>query len=190
MTGPPEARDEARGRGWWIAPLSGAVTVAVAVAWVGLYAYGASLPADRVTERSVVTPAPIEAVWAWVGDLSRRPAWHPDVRAIAHVEDRDGHAVWREVDRRGDRFDWLVVQSDPPRRLVLEAADPEQLGMNARWTWDLAEQGAGTRVTLHEQSRIDNPVWRATAVLRYGADEMVNEELDALSVAVRNDGTR
>ena len=180
MTGPVEARDT--GRGAWIAPVSGAV--AVAVGWVALYAFGTSQPADRTVVRSVIVPAPLDEVWSLVGDLGRRPSWHPGVRAIARVEERDGHAVWREVDPRGDRFDWLVVESDPPRRLVLEAADPEQIGMVGRWTWELAEDPAGTRVTLREQSRIDNPVWRGTYVLRYGPDATVEGELKALSDAV------
>ncbi len=189
MTGPPEAQTSG-GRFAWIAPLSGAVAVAVAGGWVALYLYGRAVPAEGVLERSVVAQAPIEEVWALLSDPSRRPEWHPDVRAIARVEDRDGHAVWREVDEGGDRFDWLVVESTAPRRFVVEAADPEQLGIEARWTWDLAEEGDGTRVTLTERSRIANPVWRGAYVLRYGADAAVEAELDALRAAVTGDGTR
>jgi uncharacterized protein YndB with AHSA1/START domain len=165
------------------------VALAVAAGWVGLYAYGRTLPTSRVIERSMVVPAPIEEVWAWVGDPARRPEWHPGVRAIAHVEDRGGHAVWREVDAGGDRFDWLVVERQPPRHLVTAAADPEQIGMHARWTWDLADEAGGTRVTLREESRIDNPVWRATYVLRYGPDATVEGELSALRAAVADGRT-
>ena len=176
--------------GKWIAPLSGAVAIALALGWVTLYAFGRSVPAERELERSVVVAAPVVEVWTLLGDLARRPSWHPGVRAIARIEDREGQAVWREVTFDGDRFDWLVVESAAPHRLVLATAAPEQIGMDARWTWELAAEGEGTRVSLREQSRIDNPVWRGAYVLRYGPDATVEGELDALTKAVADGRSR
>lgn len=170
--------------------MSGAVALVIATAWVGLYAYGRTVPAERVVERTVDVDAGLAEVWNLVADMGSRPEWHPGVRAIARVEDRDGRAVWREVDHRGDRFDWLVVERKTPERMVIEAADPEQLGMVARWTWELEGGETTARVTLREETRIDNPVWRGIYELRYGRGATVDEELNALVRAVTDDPAR
>ena len=156
------------------------MAIVLACVWVGIYAYGRSQPATWVAEESVVVSAPIDQVWALVGDPARRSEWHPNVRSITRIEDRDGLPVWRELDPGGDRFDWVVVSRDPPHRLVTEAGDPEQTGVTSGWTWALAEDAGKTRVTLTEHSRIDNPVWRGVYVLRYGPDATVRRELQAL----------
>jgi uncharacterized protein YndB with AHSA1/START domain len=164
------------------------VAVLLSCVWVSIYLYGRSRPEAWVAEESVLVEAPIEHVWALVGDPSRRAEWHPNVRSVTRIEDRDGHAVWRELDPGGDRFDWVVVELEPPRLLVTEAGDPEQTGVTSGWTWALAEDSGRTRVTLTERSRIDNPVWRGVYVLRYGPDATVRRELQALQEAFGDGG--
>jgi uncharacterized protein YndB with AHSA1/START domain len=180
---------EGRVRGWWIAPTSGVVAIGVACLWVALYAYGRSQPETWTVEESVVVDAPIDEVWGLVGDPTRRAEWHPNVRAIARVEDQDGHPMWREIDPRGDRFDWVVLRRDAPHRLETATGDPEQTGVMSDWTWVLAEEHDGaTQVTLTEHARIENPVWRGVYVLRYGPDATVRRELDALVAAFGDEG--
>jgi uncharacterized protein YndB with AHSA1/START domain len=177
-----------RTRGWWIAPASGVVALLLACTWVGIYAYGANQPASWVAEESVLVPGPIDEVWGLVGDPARRAEWHPNVRSIERVDDEDGRVLWRELDPRGDRFDWVVLEQEPPHRLVIASGDPEQTGLVSGWTWLLAAEGDKTRVTLTEQSRIDNPVWRGVYVLRYGPDATVRRELEALEAAFGQGG--
>ena len=66
----------------------------------------------------------------------------------------------------------------------------EQLGMVARWTWELEGDETTARVTLREETRIDNPVWRGIYELRYGRGATVDEELNALVRAVTDDPAR
>jgi uncharacterized protein YndB with AHSA1/START domain len=168
--------------------VSGIVAVFLSGVWVSIYAYGLRQPEAWVAEESILVDAPIGEVWGLVGDPARRPEWHPNVRSISRIEDRDGLPVWRELDPGGDRFDWVVVSRDPPRRLETEAGDPEQTGVTSGWTWALAEDAGKTRVTLTEHSRIDNPVWRGVYVLRYGPDATVRRELQALHEAFGGGG--
>ena len=175
--------DDQSGVGRVVAIGSGVFTGAVVVGLVGVYVYGLSKPEVRVvTARAQLAGVSPEAVWAVLGDPAKRPEWRPRVDRIAHIEDRDGLAVWRELDHDEDRFDFVVVQSVAPSRLVLAVAAPEQIGFEGSWTYELAPGPKGsTVVSVTEEGKIANPLWRGIHNLRSGAWDTVEGELTMLS---------
>ncbi|MBX2802335.1 MAG: SRPBCC domain-containing protein [Myxococcales bacterium] len=169
----------------WIATGSAVVTFSVLLSAVGVYAYGRSLPADSVVTVQATLPEPPQHVWQLLGDPSRRTEWRPKVERVGRIDDREGLPVWRELDASGDRFDFVVLESVPDRRLVIEVASPEQIGMTGRWIWTLAPDAAGTTLTLEESTAIDNPLWRGLDRLVRHPTQRAQTEVDLLAAHLR-----
>src|SRR5688500_6992477 len=91
---------------------------------------GAELPRDHVATRSAAFAAPPEAVFAAIVD---------------------------EVARQTD-VPVEIVERQPPSRLVTRIADPE-LPFGGTWTFTLAAEGGGTRLTITEHGQIHNVIF-------------------------------
>jgi len=68
---------------------------------------------------------------------------------------------FREEGRRMD-IRMEIVDSSPPRRLITRIADPDQ-PFGGTWTYDLAPEGPGTRLTITERGEVYNPIFRFVA---------------------------
>ncbi|HVL67453.1 MAG TPA: SRPBCC family protein [Vicinamibacterales bacterium] len=119
-------------------------------------AIGYVLPRDHVASTSAVIAAPPDAVFARISDPPGYPAWRREVDAV-EVVSRD---PLRWVERAGgDALTYEVAESTPARRFVTRIADPD-LPFGGTWTYDLAPEGDGTRVTITERGEVYNPVFR------------------------------
>jgi hypothetical protein len=153
----------------WLAPLSGVVAMAAGLALAG-GTVRARLPVDD------------DVVWALVSDPRRRPEWVEHVVKVVEGQVDAVHA-WRQVDAKGDRFDFRVVEERRPV-LVVATARTEDLGMAARWTWRVEDDGGGTLVTVTEEGTIPNPFYRASWQLRRGPYVIVESDLRGLAAAL------
>ncbi len=149
--------------GRWVATASALFAALLMFGVVAIYAYGRAQPERvEVAVRAELGSPPGE-VWALLSDPARRPEWRPHIDRIGRIaDDAEGHEVWRELDPSGDRFDFAVIERQPPRRVVLEVASVDQIGMEGRWTWVVEgdPEGPGSVVLLTEQTAIANPLWR------------------------------
>ncbi len=171
----------------WLPPLVGGIAISTALAVVGVYAYGHSLPArHEVTVRAVVPGDPAE-VHALLADPSRRTAWMPRVVRVGRVEDDAlGRPVWRQLDPADDRFEFAVV-SDAFPSVVLTAAKPEEIGMSVTWTWTVSPRGEGVEVALTEVGDIPNELFRGVWSLRSGPYAQVERDLGAFAAHLGSD---
>jgi hypothetical protein len=115
---------------------------------------GLLLPREHVAPRSAVVPAPPDAVFALV-------------------------AARVEVSGR-ERVTFEIVERRSPDRLVTRIADPD-LPFSGTWTFELAPEGPGTRVTITERGEIYNPVFRALARFAFGYTASMDACLSDLS---------
>jgi uncharacterized protein YndB with AHSA1/START domain len=100
---------------------------------------------DQVVTRSVLIPAGPDDVWDALVDPSRLEEWFADeVEADELVP--DGEVVFRWED--GSERVGVVEEVDAPRRLVFRWA--EGGGQESEVAFELAEEEAGTRVTVVE----------------------------------------
>jgi Polyketide cyclase / dehydrase and lipid transport len=130
---------------------------------------GVMLPRDHVETRSARLGAAPEAVFATIADVGSYAAWRTSLSGVEVLAPTDGRARWIEVSG-GDRVAMEQVERQPPRRLVTRIADPD-LPFGGTWTFELAPEEGGTRVTITERGEIRNPIFRAVArfVFGYGA---------------------
>lgn len=106
------------------------------------------MSADRELQAHIVVPTPPARVWEVLVDFTRMPEWSPELVRMVPLK-RGGLRLgqwYLGVNRRG-----LVVW---PTRNVISVLEPgrtvawDTTSSGARWSYDLAEDSDGTRVTL------------------------------------------
>jgi uncharacterized protein YndB with AHSA1/START domain len=139
---------------------------------------GARHPPEHSFARTVALPAPPEEVWKVITDYAGQTAWQPWLRSVERVADRDGAEAWRVQQKAGPPMVLVTRESLPPSRLVREIVDEKKV-FSGTWTWELAAEGEGTRLTLTENGRIENPIFRFM-LHAFGPSKYVDNYLRAL----------
>jgi len=146
------------GLGGWLLIGGGAV-----LGLIGLVALlGSLLPRVHVVARSVQLGQPPETVWQVVTDFATVPSWHPGVRRVERLPDRDGREVWRETYKGGPPLQLETVEAGPPYRLVRSIADAN-LPFRGQWEFEIAPAPLGSRITITERGEVPNPLFRFLA---------------------------
>jgi hypothetical protein len=77
-----------------------------------------------------------------------------------------------------------IVEQAPPHRLVSRVADPG-LPYGGTWTFELAPEGGGTRLTITERGEVHNPVFRVLARFVFGYAATMEAYLEDLAARLR-----
>lgn len=126
-----------------------------------LGAIGYAMPNAHVTQvRADYAATPAE-VYAVLANVEGWPEWHPSVDSLAPLEGQPEEPAWRIVGPDGT-MDIVVASVQPPTRLVTRVDGGMFVG---RWTYQVDSRPRGSRVTVTEEARIDNPVIRGLTVL-------------------------
>ncbi len=118
--------------------------------------------------------------WRVLTDRVAMPSWRTDLRAIERLPDLDGHEVWQETDRRGQKLRLETVEAVPPRRLVGRIADPK-LPFGGTWTYEITPVADGSTLTITEDGEIYNPIFRFVARFILGYTGTMESYLRALA---------
>jgi uncharacterized protein YndB with AHSA1/START domain len=127
--------------------------------FLAAYLIGASLPADHAFSRSLIISKPPEAVWAVIRDFAAQPSWRPQLRSMERLPDQDSLEAWRVTGSDGESMTMLVVESDPPRRLVNLYRKTQASG-DTSWVFEIQPVAQDSQVTLTERVRIEKPLSR------------------------------
>ncbi len=139
------------------------VIAAVPAVVVGV---GALLPEEHTATSHATISAPPDSVWDAITDVEEFPAWRDDVGRVETLPPRDGHRMWREIGKH-DAVMFEEVDAQPPRRLVARIADPS-LPYGGSWTYVVAPERGGSRVTITEEGVVYNPVFRFMSRFVFG----------------------
>lgn len=156
------------------------IAIAVVAALVALTAIvGALRPVTHTASHTVVIGAPPDTVWAVIADFARQPEWVPEVTGVERLPDREGRPSYRE---HFGQFaaTTVVTQAEAPARLVKEILPGGPF--YGSWTWELAPQGAGTRLTITERGTVPNPLFRGMMIFH---DETKSARQYAAALAQR-----
>jgi len=138
------------------------IAVGVLAGLVGVAAVvGAFRPKTHIAVHAVVLAASPERIWAEIADVERQPEWVPEVTKVERLADRDGKPSYREHFGQFEATT-VVTVSDPPRKFVKEILPGGPF--YGSWTWELAPEGQGTRLTITEQGTVENPLFRAMMI--------------------------
>lgn len=138
------------------------VAGAVVAALVVLVAIvGAFRPETHTASYTATIAAAPDTLWAAIADFERQAEWVPEVTGVERLPDRYGHPSYREHFGRFEATT-VITQSDPPRLLVKEILPGGPF--HGSWTWELAPEGEGTRLTITERGTVPNPLFRGMMV--------------------------
>jgi uncharacterized protein YndB with AHSA1/START domain len=150
------------------------IVVAVLFALVALlFIVGAMLPREHVASRTVTLRASPEVVFALLDDPRRAPSWRTGLSSVEGDASR-----FIEVSRHG-RIPFVVTEREPPRRRVTRIDDPT-LPFGGTWTWELAPDASGTRLTVTEHGTVGPPLFRFLSKFVFGHDGTLKQVLGDL----------
>ena len=124
-------------------------------------------------EDSVEIAKPQELVFALVRDLERAPEWQ---ESLESVDVHAGIEVRRVAGLRQEAT-FLVVEDDPPRRLVIAY---ESGLADARATFELEPSGDGTLITFTLEVELHGPARVARRIVKTTAQREVRSSLQKL----------
>ncbi len=143
-----------------------------------MYAIGAAQPRTHVVSRTALYPQPPDSVWAVLSDWEHSPSWRKDVQRVERLPDVDGHPVWRQVAGK-NAWSLVVTEEIAPLRMVATIADSTP-GWGGTWTYRLAPEDGGTRVTVIERGAIENPLFRFLMRYVFGPGSAIDMYLTGL----------
>ena len=166
-----------------------AIGVALVVGAVAALALvGTMLPASHVVASSITIASSPDTVWAVVRDFDGYPKWWGDVSSVELARDSQGREVWRQWDQHGQELPIVVLETDPPRRLVTQIID-DGLPFGGTWTYEIEAAGRGSTLTITESGEIYNPIFRVMAKAFLGYHRTMDGFLRAVGTRLGQDVT-
>jgi hypothetical protein len=164
------------------------LAVLALVALVALVAVvGTLLPQAHTASRSARFARSPAAVFDVIHDVGAAASWRTDVQRVELLAPVDGRVRFREVSRSGS-ITMEIVEATRPTRMVTRIADPDQ-PFGGTWTFELAADGAGTRLTITERGEIYNVIFRALARFVFGYTSTMEAYLAALEKKLANNAS-
>ena len=155
-------------------------TVVVLVAVVGVVTIvGWLLPVKHEASRSAHFDQPPDAIYAAVSDVAGYANWFDGVSRIEMLESTNGRTRFREYMNTGPIV-MEVAEAQPPGRFVTAIADPDQ-PFGGTWTFEIAPEPGGSRLTITERGEIYNPIFRFMAKFVFGYTSTMDGYLKSLA---------
>lgn len=130
----------------------GMVVIVAAVAGVG-----ATLPVDHVATRTLALNRPADEVWGVLTDYRGQLTWRKELTSVELVPGTS-RETWLE-DTGDGAIPFETTEAIPPTRLVRTIAD-STLPFGGRWVYTLSATDGGTRLTITEEGKVFNPIFR------------------------------
>ncbi len=124
-----------------------------------LFVVGSLRPKDHVAAITVRIAAPDSAVWAVVTAFEKMPEWFGEVKSVERIADVDGKPAYHERYGGGWLMTTVMRERVENRKLVREILPGG--AFSGSWTFELAPDGAATRLTMTERGHVENPMFRA-----------------------------
>lgn len=111
----------------------------------------------KTAEASLVIDAPLEIVWALVSDVTRTGEWSVECRSAEWLDGASAPAKGARFRGRNQRnaTRWSrvceVLDVEAPHRLAWRTLPTRLLPDSTRWEFELAPEGAATRLTERMQ---------------------------------------
>ena len=159
------------------------IVVALVVALVllvGIMALiGSRLPKNHVASRSIFLRKSQQDVYAVIRDFASMSKWRSDVRQVNVEGPPDGPVYFREDSKHGT-VNYELIEDVPNQRMVTKIRDTD-LGYGGQWTYTLAADNGGTRVTIREDGEVSNVLFRFMSRYIFGQTSTIDSYLTSLA---------
>jgi len=158
----------------WV--LVAVIVVALALALAAFI--GSRLAQSHRASVARTFPVPPDVIWAAITEVEAFPSWRSGVKRIERLPDRNGFPVWVEEGRSG-KMTLAIERMERPRILIGRIADPN-LPFGGTWTYEIAADGAESRLTITENGEIYNPMFRFMARFIFGYEGTIRSYMSSL----------
>ena len=159
----------------WVLIILGSVLALVAL----MALIGAFVPREHRATSTVTLRQPIDTVWAAVRDLGGVPSWWPEIKESIRQPDKNGQEVWRQK-MSGFDVPLIVIEATAPTKLVTQIDTSAGGAFGGTWTYDLAPESGGTKISVTEAGWIGNPIFRFLSRFAFGYYGSLDGYLKAL----------
>ncbi len=140
----------------------GSILGLVVLAGLFFYLVGRAQPERHRATISFTLPKSRAVVWAALTDYAAIPTWWPAVKSIRLETRANGEVIIWNTDAHGKEIGFRTKEEKAPTRLVREIVG-DDLPFGGTWTYELADDGNTTRVTLTEDGFIKPALFRGIA---------------------------
>jgi polyketide cyclase/dehydrase/lipid transport protein len=159
------------------------IVVAVVVGLVllvGIMALiGSRLPKNHVASRSIFLRKSPQDVYAVIRDFASMPKWRADVKQVDVEGPPGGPVYFREVSKHGT-INYELIEDVPAQRMITRIRDTD-LGFGGQWTYTVAPENGGTRVTIREDGEVSNVLFRFMSRYVFGQTSTIETYLTSLA---------
>jgi len=152
--------------------------VAFVVLPIVVYLWGRGLSERHEATASAHVRAKPDDVMALLTDVRAIPKWRKTVRRVDVVA-KEPVLRFREHGAQGT-LELEVAERDAPHRLVIRTAPARRMAFEGTWTYALAPEDDGTRVTLTEHGTVRSPIARVFSTYVLGHRTHVERTIAAL----------
>ena len=143
---------------WTTVALMALIAVVTLIGWL--------LPVKHEASRTAQFNRAPQQVYDVIADVPGYASWLDGVSRIELLESTNGKLRFREHMSTGPVV-MEVDEAHPPSRYVTRIADPDQ-PFGGTWTFEIAAEGAGSRVTITERGEVYNPIFRFMSRFVFG----------------------
>lgn len=137
---------------------------------------GAILPREHVASGSAVVGASAEAAWKRIRAAGSAPAWRRGVTKVDVLEgDADAPTKWTEHSGFGPMT--MILVREEPERLMETKIDDTGQPFGGTWTFEVAPDGAGAKVTITERGWVGPPPFRFLSKFVFGHETTLRQYL-------------
>ena len=154
------------------------VLVAALTAGLLVFFVGKMLPEVHTASSSIRLNQSPDRVWAVVRSFGEYPSWWTQVKTVERLPDHTGKEAWRQELSTGP-LPMFVVSESPPNRVVTEIID-EGMPFGGTWTYVVEADGPGTKITVTENGKIYNALFRVISRFVMGYHGTLDNYLTAL----------
>ena len=147
---------------------------------------GFMLPRDHVASTTATISASPDSVWEALTNVRDYPRWRQGVRSV-DVLSTEGALRWREHTGDGD-ISFERTEEQRPSRLATRITD-DKLPFGGSWTYELAPDANGTRLTITERGYVTNPLFRFMSRFVFGHHRTLEDFQRALGRRFGHDVT-
>jgi hypothetical protein len=152
----------------------------VLVLLIGILALiGSQLPKNHVASRSIFLRKSPQDIYAVIRDFASMPKWRTDVKQVDVEGSSGGPVYFREVGKHGT-VNYELTEDVPAQRMVTRIRDTD-LGYAGQWTYTLAAENGGTRVTIREDGEVSNVLFRFMSRYIFGQTSTIDSYLTSLA---------
>ena len=147
---------------------------------VGIIALiGSQLPKNHVASRSILLRRSPQDVYAVIRDFASVPKWRADVKQVDVEGSPGGPVYFREVAKHGT-VNYELIEDVPGQRMATRIRDTD-LGYAGQWTYTLAAENGGTRITIREDGEVSNVLFRFMSRYVFGQTSTIDSYLTSLA---------